>query len=150
MVNRQSEHLEEARRIFVEIWAQITTERKRYLGPVICVEEYKKKYIRDTIEKCVSEVSFLLFTLKLWLVNLKQHTHAIYTTSYQKQTHHLKENNGNKIKLPALWADIKIEERRQSNANMEYRLTSLRLKNGLWSQQTAVFRRAPSDLQLAS
>ena len=75
----KQEKLEEARRIFEETGIQITVEGERHLGAVIGGEEYKERYIRDTIKKWVSDVSFL----SQIATTQPQAAYACYTAGYQ-------------------------------------------------------------------
>jgi len=78
VVNRKQEKLEEARRTFEGTRIHITVEGERHLGAVVG-NEYKERYIRDTIEKWVNEVSFL----PQIVTTQPPAAHVCYTAGYQ-------------------------------------------------------------------
>ena len=132
------EQLDEARRIFEGTGVQITTEGERHLGAVIGAEEYKEKYVRDTIAKWVSEVSLL----SQIATTQPQAAYACFTAGYQhKLTYHLRTIPGMEDYLqpfediirhhfiPAITGGHVVNDKERSLLSLPPRLGGLGLKN---------------------
>ena len=93
------EKVEEARRIFEGTGVQITVEGERHLGAVIGNEEYKQRYIHDTVMKWVNEVSLLSDIA----TTQPQAAYTCFTAGYQhKMTYFLRTIAGMEHHMQAL------------------------------------------------
>ena len=134
----KQEKLEEARRIFEGTGIQITVEGERHLGAVIGGEEYKERYIRETIKKWVGEVSFL----SQIATTQPQAAYACYTAGYQhKLTYFLRTIPGMENYLqpfedvirhhfiPAITGGHIVNDKERALLSLPPRLGGLGLKN---------------------